>query len=440
MSERLQRWAGGRAGLLALATLAVGQAVVWLWGLPDTGNATTAFAWRAALLAIPYAAAAALSWRRRDRVALSIVIVAAVVFRLAALAWPPDLSSDLYRYLWDGRVQVAGESPYAASPDDPSLAHLRDAEIWPRINRPEVITVYPPGAQVVFMGLARAGAQTPRAIKIAALCAELVALALMVLAVQRRKLSAGHLILYAWSPLVIAEVCVSGHIDALVLPLVIGAILTAERRPTWSGVLIGAGILLKLYPVLLLAAIPPKSRLRVVGAATAVVVLGYLPYALTAGTGVLGFLPDYVRVAEDFNPALRGFLQSGLQPLTSAARQVSVVAAGLGLGLTCAVIARRNSSDPVRAARRITLAFVLLLPTAIHPWYALWLVPFFALEFSGASLWLACALPLSYLKYGAPGDVMPAWVPLAEWLPAVALLAIGWRAIGASRSPALGAA
>src|SRR5262249_4870269 len=38
----------------------------------------------------------------------------------ATLLWrQPDLSDDVYRYLWDGRVARAGISPYAYAPDDP---------------------------------------------------------------------------------------------------------------------------------------------------------------------------------------------------------------------------------------------------------------------------------------------------------------------------------
>ena len=51
------------------------------------------------------------------RTALAVVFVFAVALRLAALAGPPVLSDDLYRYAWDGRVQAAGIDPYRYPPD-----------------------------------------------------------------------------------------------------------------------------------------------------------------------------------------------------------------------------------------------------------------------------------------------------------------------------------
>ena len=55
---------------------------------------------------------------------------------LALLFAPLVLSSDLYRYIWDGRVQRAGINPYLYPPSAPELAVLRDEHVYPRINRP----------------------------------------------------------------------------------------------------------------------------------------------------------------------------------------------------------------------------------------------------------------------------------------------------------------
>src|ERR1041385_2464849 len=47
----------------------------------------------------------------RSRASGSIVLIAivfAVLFRLSIIFAPPYLSDDIYRYIWDGRVQAAG--------------------------------------------------------------------------------------------------------------------------------------------------------------------------------------------------------------------------------------------------------------------------------------------------------------------------------------------
>ena len=45
---------------------------------------------------------------------------------------PPFLSSDIYRYVWDGQVQAAGINPYRYVPADPALAGLRGHAVFPR--------------------------------------------------------------------------------------------------------------------------------------------------------------------------------------------------------------------------------------------------------------------------------------------------------------------
>ncbi len=71
--------------------------------------------------------------------------------------------------------------------------------------------------------------------------------------------------------------------------------------------------------------------------------------------------------------------------------------------------------------------YLLTLPTAFHPWYALWLVPWLCIYPSAGWLWLLAMLPLSYLKYDSAGGLMPGWVTPLEFLPTVALLAYEGR-------------
>ena len=74
--------------------------------------------------------------------------------RLMVMLSPPFLSSDLYRYVWDGRVQAAGINPYLYIPADPALAGLRDTAIFPHINRADYApTIYPPVAQAIFLAV-----------------------------------------------------------------------------------------------------------------------------------------------------------------------------------------------------------------------------------------------------------------------------------------------
>ena len=106
-----------------------------------------------------YFAACALVWRNRGSRPIIVLIVAvAAAMRLMALFAPPYLSSDIYRYVWDGRVLAAGINPYRYIPTDPQLEHLRDPAIWPEINRSNYApTIYPPAAQAIFFAATQTG-------------------------------------------------------------------------------------------------------------------------------------------------------------------------------------------------------------------------------------------------------------------------------------------
>ena len=118
-----------------------------------------------------FGAGAWLVLRLPGRWAVALIVVGGIAMQLAALSAGPQGSDDLYRYIWDGRVQAAGIDPYQYAPAAPQLASLRDPFLWPahaphcvpaglrldgsaqladpgctRINRPIVHTIYPPVA------------------------------------------------------------------------------------------------------------------------------------------------------------------------------------------------------------------------------------------------------------------------------------------------------
>src|SRR5690349_2996390 len=76
-----------------------------------------------------------------QRSSLIIIVGLAVMFNALLLPTQSSLSDDMYRYVWDGRVQGNGINPYRYPPDVRDVAFLRDAFIWPHINRPTAVTV-----------------------------------------------------------------------------------------------------------------------------------------------------------------------------------------------------------------------------------------------------------------------------------------------------------
>jgi len=411
---------------VALVLAGAFAGVAALGALPDH---VWAFVGLFALAGAAYALAVAAVVRRPPSGGRALVAIlgAAVLFRLILLPTVPSLSTDVYRYLWDGRVQAAGLSPYTEPPNSPTLASLRDPVIYPRLNHLDWRTIYPPGAQLVFALLASLAPSSVLAFKSLVVAADLATALVLSAWLGALGRPQAWVLIYAWHPLVVIELAGSGHLDALALLASVAALWAATRgREAWAGIWIGLGALVKLYPLLLLPALGGRRASRVVGACAIVVAAGYLCYA-RAGWAVVGSLPRFV-AHEQFNGTLRTLLEWVVVPLGGpgrvAARLIPLLAlSGLAVGLAW----RGRTIPPWQRAAWLVGAYCLTTPS-LFPWYVLWLVPLLAVELRWPWLWLTGAVALTYLVFAEPLWRMPPWVPAVEFIPLAAGLA--WTPAG----------
>jgi len=349
---------------------------------------------------------------RRGRLpghAVWLVLGVAVAMRLMALAAPPLLSSDVYRYVWDGRVQMAGINPYRYYPIADELSALRDDAIYPHINRADyAYTVYPPAAQAIF---AFAAAAMPGVFGMKLMIALFDALAIAALLALLRLAGRdpAELLIYAWLPLPVWEFVGNAHIDGAAAGLLALALLLAVRgRTIWTGVVLAAATLTKFLPAVVLPAFwrPRDWRLPLAFALTLIVF--YVPYA-TVGWQVLGFLAGYF-AEEGFASGHGIFLLQLLGsvvtlPAWASTLYVALVLALLGLlgarfAFATALPAAPGARVPLQARQAVILGGVLLVALSPHyPWYLGWLAPLACLAPLPAVLWMLAAAPL--LAHGA---------------------------------------
>jgi alpha-1,6-mannosyltransferase len=318
------------------------------------------------------------------RPALALIAVVAVAMRLALLPVAPHLSTDAYRYVWDGRVQVAGINPYRYLPADPALAALRDQAIFPNINRADYApTIYPPGAQLLFQLVARVS-DSLLAMRLALVLSELVIVAVLLDLLRRIGRPAVRVLAYAWHPLAVWEIAGSGHLDAAMVAAMMAGLwiaLVAGRRLLAAAVLALAA-LIKPPAAIALAVAWRAWDWRAPAIAIAVSVALYLPY-LSVGAGVFGFLPGYL--GEERIASAEGFWAvASLQALFGKLPFARTIYLALALA-TVGALALRVALHPDRAPEAVLtrlswalFAFVFLL-SPDYPWYWLMLLPFVAL-------------------------------------------------------------
>jgi alpha-1,6-mannosyltransferase len=360
------------------------------------------------LQAVPYAIAVWLIVRAQDGAdtgrALATIIAVGVAMRLLLLpGWP--VSTDLYRYIWDGRVQGAGINPYLYLPVDAALAGLRDGEIYPYINRADYApTIYPPASQIVFFLITRIS-ETALAMKAAMIAFEGLAVWTILQLLAARGLPRSRILLYAWHPLPLWEFARSGHVDIVAIAFLLLALLAVERRsPLLAGVALGAGALVKYFPVVAGPALYKRWDWRLPAAFIATIVVLYLPY-LGAGPKVLGFLGRYLS-EEGIDKGSGIFiwqLLGAALPLQAQAFAFYFPAAALAMaGLALFVILRdqRPGAD-LAGAMLLAVAFTILV-SPHYAWYFAWLVPFLCFLPVVGVIYLTCAASYLYFAHWPP--------------------------------------
>ncbi len=358
---------------------------------------------------------------------VSIIMLFAVLFRaLLVPAEPEVLSKDMYRYIWDGRVQQNGINPYVYPPDAPELKEQRDDQVYPHINRKLYPTLYPPGAQLFFRLFHLIAGNNVTGYKGLMSLFDVLTLFVLLALLRVYGYEGWRISIYAWNPLVIFEIAYSGHLEGLtVFWMVLAFYLYAIHKQTPAVAALAVSSAIKLYPALLLPTLLNRgNRIKGCFAFAVSVFLFYLPF-LGAGRKVLGFLPIYLQNPyESFNLGVKTALMRLLPQI-----HYSVWSLIFLLGLAAAGLAiffKNKPSDlAIRYAFILTGLLIVLMPASLHPWYVIMLIPFLCFYPTVAWLLFSCMVTLSYLKYIAPSGIMPTWILLLEYGLLLALLAGG---------------
>jgi alpha-1,6-mannosyltransferase len=325
--------------------------------------------------------------------ALWLIVGLAVGLRAFLLAFDPLLSDDIYRYVWDGRVQAAGINPYRYVPADEALTSLRDDAIYPRINRHDYApTIYPPVAQFFFALVTRLG-ESVTVMRIGLLGCEAAAVVAIMLLLRRLRKPLTRIVAYLWHPLPMWEIANSGHVDALMVALMmLGIWLAIAGWPLRGAVAVALAALAKPFAALALPTLWRPWDWRMPGLVLAVWALCYLPY-LSVGWGVLGFLAAGYLNEEGFVTGDRIWPLAAWRTLFGTHdgdvlayfALVAFIIAGLALA---ASFRKEHSSEVILGDVARILLSVLFLVSPNYPWYFLAITPFVALC-GGAPLWTA---------------------------------------------------
>lgn len=405
--------------LLTGMLIVLGAGLMAPWGDFKVHGVAPAFWWGAFLMASGWLVAAfcrTVPW--------GILFAVALLARLLLL--PMEPGTDVWRYIWEGTVVLAGENPYTTPPNHETLVSLR-TPFWTDINHPTITAIYPPLTLLLFAALAGV-VPSLLGFKIIFILADLATGWLL----YRSQPRAG--LLWLWNPLVIYTFAGGAHYDSIfVLAAVVGWLAWNDRnRPGLSSCALGFSTALKYMtgPLLVKMWIEGvrqrgfRSMLPSAIIATVIFLSGFAWFWWQFG--IHPFAPKafsaYARSAEFFPRMVEWFW-----PASQKLNVIYLVPIAL-------IIMWRwwRARDLGRFAEEYFFALFLLSPV-IHPWYFTWALPFACLSRNLGFL----AVSLSAFVYFQMEDRqtwqtvtwrLTLWEWLALWLPLIIGFTISrWR-------------
>lgn len=375
---------------------------------------------------------------------LVVVGLVGLLMRMLFIGSTPIYEDDWQRYLWDGAVLAEGVSPYAYPPaaaskrdlfgevvppsSDASLRRLQElADLYPSnhrsINFPFVSTIYPPIAQSAF---ALAHAIAPFSLdawRWLVLVVDSSTFLILIVTLRAFGLNQFWSLLFWWNPLAIYISVNAAHMDALLLPPLLGTLLLVQRRRPWAAAFtLALAVGIKLWPIVLAPALFCRYRDRPVfllGIAAAVLALSLFflsPMLLTLDpqhSGLVAYSQSWERNAFLFPLIAGAFGSLHLDGDFLARVVVALVVSSVAL----AAALRSQSADGVKPSSLIAIVAVLFFvsPTG-YPWYALWVFVFLPFAPSMGLGLLTASLPLYYARY-ALDAVDLSWVSKYVLIP-----------------------
>ena len=306
----------------------------------------------------------------------------AILLRIMAMSLAPTLSDDIFRYIWEGFLLSEGGNPYWESVSSSSVPH------WSKslVNHPDLTSIYPPGAQTVFLFLARIFDNVWAVKTLSVLCD----LGIFWVLLQHLGICKATWI-YALHPLPILENASSGHMESwAILPF-----LAALAFPRFRIALLWMGGMIKLLPMILIPLQRISVRIWIILIALTIGLLfSFSLFSIPNGAQMYAkhwsFFGSFFPVIEFCVPYPRVLI--------------------FVLGSTVMLYVWKTEKDISKQAFWLVSTFVLLSPT-VHPWYLLWVFPL-ALWHQNRPWIILCMLyPFWYVALTTWNEQTKSWSP-----------------------------
>jgi len=368
----------------------------------------------------------------------------AILIRICLIWIDPNLSDDIYRFVWDGMLWHDGTNPFAYLPSQ--LIEMQDLgqsyqAIYPQLNSQDYYTIYPPVCQFIFwlstfewLPSWLFGAPLIKSIFVVS---EVISICLLLAIVRLCHLSDRQVLLYALNPLIILEFCGNLHFEALMICFLLMMIYYLMReRFELAGIGFGLAVAAKLLPLMfgpfLLCYLGIRRGMRFFIPA-GIVVLGSFAWMLEGHLSSLLTSTDLYFQSFEFNASLYYLVRwivggyVGYNPIGFVGPLLSLL--GLAYILLVSWAGRgytRIQQDHLQVLLMIFFIY-LCFATTVHPWYVSTLVALSVITGLRFPLIWSYVIFLSYSAYITHPVVENHFLIAIEYLTIVGVIVYEYR-------------
>jgi alpha-1,6-mannosyltransferase len=369
------------------------------------------------------------------------LVIASVVFRLLLLFAFPNLSDDIYRFVWDGRLINAGLHPFAELPNfylKKSIAGI-DQELFSKLNSKQYFTIYPPIAQFIFW-LSTAFTDSIFTsviiIRLLIIAAEIGSIVVIIKLLDIYNLPKKKVLIYALNPLVILELTGNLHFEGFMIFFLLLFVYFLEKsKPIQSGIFFAFSVASKLIPLMmlpvLLKKLPAKKWFSIYIISGLAIALLFLPlFSIELVNGMMDSLSLYFQTFE-FNASIYylvrqiGLIVIGYNIIGIAGPYLAIAA----FVIIMIISLRHKKESNIFPTMMWILLTYFLFATTVHPWYITTLVAISLFtEFRFALVW-SFIIFFTYLGYSTYGFEENNWVIFFEYAVLFGFIRYEWKLV-----------
>ncbi|MDF1696609.1 MAG: hypothetical protein P1U56_12285 [Saprospiraceae bacterium] len=315
---------------------------------------------------------------------LKVILWLGIALRIVLFFAFPNLSDDIYRFVWDGQLTSMGLNPYGYLPSELMDQNLNgfSRDLFSNMNSPNYYTIYPPITQLIFYMSTWGGYDifyNSLFIKGVFLIAEIFTffgILKLLHAIQKEE---SLVLLYFLNPLILIEGLGNLHFEIIMISFLVWGIYFVFVKKFWvyGALLFSLSIATKLLPLMFLPfflfGLKGNKRLRFFGFGLLFTSCLFVP--IFFGINLQNFWAsiDLYFQKFEFNGGVYYVLRY-IGKLFSGYNLIQYIGPLLGLltvGLILQKAYKQKVYELVNFLQFAFFSFVvyLMLATTIHPWY-----------------------------------------------------------------------